>query len=48
MTILVLIFAEVLPKTYAITNAERAAASVSAPIALLVTIFDPIVSLLEN
>ena len=44
MTVLVLIFAEVLPKTYAITNAERAAASVSAPIALLVTILDPIVS----
>ena len=44
MTVLVLIFAEVLPKTYAITNAERAAARVSAPIALLVSIFDPIVS----
>ena len=44
MTVLVLIFAEVLPKTYAITNAEQAAAKVSAPIALLVTIFDPIVS----
>ena len=44
MTVLILIFAEVLPKTYAITNAERAASSVSAPIALLVTILDPIVS----
>ena len=44
MTVLVLIFAEVLPKTYAITNAERAAARVSAPIAFLVSIFDPIVS----
>ncbi|MFL2795293.1 MAG: HlyC/CorC family transporter [Paracoccaceae bacterium] len=44
MTLLVLIFAEVLPKTYAITNAEQAAARVSAPIALLVSIFDPIVS----
>ena len=44
MTFLVLIFAEVLPKTYAITNAERAAARVSAPISLLVSIFDPIVS----
>ena len=30
MTLLVLIFAEVLPKTYAITNSERAAALVSA------------------
>ena len=28
MTLLILIFAEVLPKTYAITNAERAAALV--------------------
>ncbi len=44
MTVLVLIFAEVLPKTYAITNAERAAARVSTPIALLVSVFDPIVS----
>ncbi len=44
MTLLVLIFAEVLPKTYAITNAERAAALVSAPIAFVVTIFAPIVS----
>ena len=44
MTFLVLIFAEVLPKTYAITNAERAAARVSAPISLLVSVFDPIVS----
>ena len=44
MTLLVLIFAEVLPKTYAITNAERAAALVSAPISLVVTLFAPIVS----
>ncbi|RZV99431.1 MAG: HlyC/CorC family transporter, partial [Rhodobacteraceae bacterium] len=43
MTFLVLIFAEVLPKTYAITNAETAAARVAAPIALLVTVFAPIV-----
>ena len=48
MTLLVLIFAEVLPKTYAITNAERAAARVSAPIALLVSIFDPIVSAIRK
>ena len=31
MTALVLIFAEVLPKTYAITNAERASSLVAAP-----------------
>lgn len=44
MTLLVLIFAEVLPKTYAITNAERAAALVSRPIALVVLVFAPVVS----
>ncbi|MBU0645132.1 MAG: DUF21 domain-containing protein, partial [Alphaproteobacteria bacterium] len=43
MTFLVLIFAEVLPKTYAITNPESAAARVAAPIALIVTIFAPVV-----
>ncbi len=43
MTLLVLIFAEVLPKTYAISNAERAAAAVSAPIAVMVTLFAPVV-----
>ncbi|MFT4960106.1 MAG: Mg2+/Co2+ transporter CorB [Paracoccaceae bacterium] len=44
MTLLVLIFAEVLPKTYAIINAESAAAAVSRPIAIAVTVFSPIVS----
>ena len=44
MTLLVLIFAEVLPKTYAITNAERAAALVSPVIQLVITVFSPIVS----
>ena len=44
MTLLVLIFAEVLPKTYAITNAERAAALVSAPISIVVTLFSPLVA----
>ncbi len=44
MTILVLIFAEVLPKTYAITNAEAAATSVSAPIRILVILLSPIVA----
>lgn len=43
MTLLVLIFAEVLPKTYAITNAETAAALVSRPISLVVTVFSPVV-----
>lgn len=43
MTLLVLIFAEVMPKTYAITNSERAAALVSRPIAGVVLIFAPVV-----
>ena len=44
MTALVLIFAEVLPKTYAISNAERAAARVSAPIQIIVMVFSPVVN----
>lgn len=44
MTLLVLVFAEVLPKTYAITNAETAAALVSRPISVVVRIFSPLVA----
>lgn len=44
MTALVLVFAEVLPKTYAITNSEKAAALVSGPIALIVLVFSPVVA----
>ncbi|MEL6921461.1 MAG: HlyC/CorC family transporter [Pseudomonadota bacterium] len=44
MTLLVLIFAEVLPKTYAITNSETAASLVSRPISLVVLVFSPIVA----
>ncbi len=44
MTLLVLIFAEVLPKTYAITQPEDAAALVSAPIRVIVLVFSPMVS----
>lgn len=44
MTFLVLIFAEVLPKTYAITNAEAAATGVAAPIRILVIFLSPIVA----
>ena len=44
MTLLVLIFAEVLPKTYAITNAETAAARTAPVISLVIRIFAPIVS----
>lgn len=44
MTFLVLIFAEVLPKTYAITNPETAASYVATPIRLIVLVFAPVVS----
>jgi Mg2+/Co2+ transporter CorB len=44
MTLLVLVFAEVLPKTYAISNAEKAASAVAPIIGVLVTILAPIVS----
>jgi len=44
MTLLVLIFAEVLPKTYAITNSEKAASFVSRPISVVVTVFAPVVA----
>ncbi|WP_208348423.1 HlyC/CorC family transporter [Pseudaestuariivita rosea] len=43
MTLLVLIFAEVLPKTYAITNAEKAASSVAGAISVVIMLFAPIV-----
>ena len=43
MTLLVLIFAEVLPKTYAISNPETAAARVAGPIAVVVRVFAPAV-----
>ncbi|OUS33867.1 hypothetical protein A9Q94_17985 [Rhodobacterales bacterium 56_14_T64] len=44
MTLLVLVFAEVLPKTYAISNAEKAAAAVAPIIGVLVTLLAPFVS----
>jgi Mg2+/Co2+ transporter CorB len=44
MTLLVLIFAEVLPKTFAITNPELVASAVARPIAFVVMIFSPIVA----
>ncbi|GGB08104.1 membrane protein [Allosediminivita pacifica] len=47
MTLLVLIFAEVLPKTYAITNPESAAAGVATPISVVVKLFAPMVSLVR-
>jgi Mg2+/Co2+ transporter CorB len=47
MTALVLVFAEVLPKTYAISNPEAAASRVAAPIALVVRLFAPIVGVVR-
>jgi len=44
MTVLVLVFAEVLPKTYAITNPEVAAARVSPVIRIVILVLTPIVS----
>ena len=44
MTLLVLIFAEVLPKTFAITNPETVASRVATPIRWVVLIFSPIVN----
>lgn len=48
MTALVLIFAEVLPKSYAIANTERMALAVSAVIRFVVFLFAPIVSLVQQ
>ena len=47
MTTLVLIFAEVLPKTYAITNPEAAAARVAPAISLIIPVFSPVVMLVR-
>ncbi len=44
MTLLVLIFAEVLPKTYAISNAEPAASRVARPIGWIVLVLNPVVN----
>ena len=44
MTLLVLIFAEVLPKTLAITYPEAVASRVARPIALIIFVFSPIVA----
>jgi Mg2+/Co2+ transporter CorB len=44
MTLLVLIFAEVLPKTYAITNPETAASRVAPLIGVVIALFAPVVS----
>ena len=47
MTFLVLIFAEVLPKTYAITNPEKVASVVALPIRFVVLVFSPVVNIVR-
>ena len=47
MTVLVLVFAEVLPKTYAITAPETAAARLARPVRLLILVLSPIVTLVR-
>jgi Mg2+/Co2+ transporter CorB len=47
MTFLVLVFAEVLPKTYAITAPETAAARLARPVRLVIRVLSPIVDLVR-
>jgi len=47
MTVLILIFAEVLPKTYAISQPDKLALVVARPITLIIKIFAPIVSIVQ-
>jgi Mg2+/Co2+ transporter CorB len=44
ITLLVLVFCEVLPKTYAITNADNTALSLGRPVKLLVAVAAPVVA----
>ncbi|EEW26027.1 HlyC/CorC family transporter [Rhodobacter ferrooxidans] len=47
MTTMVLIFGEVLPKTYAITNAEKAASVVAPLVRVMIVVFSPLVTLVR-
>ncbi|RKQ69563.1 Mg2+/Co2+ transporter CorB [Litorimonas taeanensis] len=47
MTLLILIFAEVLPKTYAISQPDKLALIVARPVDLIVRIFAPFVSIVQ-
>ena len=47
LTLLILIFAEVLPKTYAISQPDKMALKVARPINLFVKLFAPIVSIVQ-
>ena len=48
ITILVLVFCEVIPKSYAKKNAEKLALSFATPLSFLVTLFKPLVWLLNK
>lgn len=47
MTVLVLVFSEVLPKTWAIGDPERFALSVAPPVRVLVVVFGPVIAGIE-
>ncbi|NNE57403.1 MAG: HlyC/CorC family transporter [Hellea sp.] len=47
MTVLILIFAEVLPKTYAITRPDEASLMVSRPVNIIVALFAPVVAAVQ-
>jgi Mg2+/Co2+ transporter CorB len=47
MTVLVLVFAEVLPKTYAINDPEKTAARVARPVGAVIAVLAPVVSLVR-
>lgn len=47
MTALVLVFSEVLPKTYAITNPETVASKAAGPMKIVILMFSPIVSAVQ-
>lgn len=47
MTVLIVVFAEVLPKTYAISQPDKLALMVSRPISLIVRLLAPIVTLVQ-
>ena len=48
MTLLVLVFAEIMPKTYALANSERAAQWLSLPLSVFVWTFAPFVSAIQG
>jgi Mg2+/Co2+ transporter CorB len=47
MTAIILIFAEVMPKTYAITNPDRSAIAVAPVVRVIVAVFGPVVMAVE-